>query len=56
MIYAYPLSKKVKLFTSWDEENYFTGDIGDYLAIRKDDPTDKYVIKSHLFSTLYSKC
>ena len=56
MIYAYPLSKKIKLFTSWDEENYFTGEIGDYLAIRKDDPTDKYVIKSHLFSTLYSKC
>jgi phosphoglycolate phosphatase len=56
MIYAIPLKKKVKLFTSWDEENYYTGDIGDYLAIRKDDTSDLYVIKGHLFSSLYSKC
>ncbi len=56
MIYAFPLKKKVKLFTSWDEENYYAGDIGDYMAIRKDDPSDIYIIKGHLFSSLYSQC
>ena len=55
LIYAYPLTKKTKVFTSWDEDTYITGEIGDYLAIRRDDLNDIYVIKSHLFSKLYSK-
>ena len=55
LIYVYPIQKKVKLFTAWDEETYITGEIGDYLAIRKDDLNDIYVIKSHLFPKLYTK-
>ncbi len=56
LIYAKPLTKKVKIFTVWDEDNYYSGGIGDYIAVRKDDPHDVYVIKGHLFDDLYEEC
>ncbi|WP_029233531.1 DHH family phosphoesterase [Butyrivibrio sp. VCB2006] len=54
-IYAFPLKKKAKVFTAWDEENYYSGEIGDYLAIRADDISDLYVIKKDVFSKLYKE-
>lgn len=54
-VYARPLTKSVKVFTTWDEENYYLGDPGDYLIIRNDDIHDIYVIKKHLFCQLYGK-
>ncbi|MCR4684585.1 MAG: DHH family phosphoesterase [Lachnospiraceae bacterium] len=52
-IYARPLTKSVKLFTTWDPEKYYSGDPGDYIAFREDDEHDIYVIRGHLFDRLY---
>jgi phosphoglycolate phosphatase len=52
-IYARPLTRKVKLFTAWDEEKYYSGDPDDIIAVREDDPHDIYVIRGRLFSQLY---
>ena len=52
-IYAKPLDHAVKLFTAWDDEKYYSGNIGDYIAVREDDPHDIYVIKERLFDQLY---
>ena len=52
-IYAKPLTKKVKLFTAWNEERYYTGEIGDYIAFREDDPHDISIIQADLFPILY---
>ncbi|MBP5493422.1 MAG: DHH family phosphoesterase [Clostridiales bacterium] len=54
-IYARPLTRCVKLFTVWDEEKYYLGNVGDYIAVRADDPHDMYIIKQHLFPILYKK-
>ncbi len=54
-IYAKPLTEPVKLFTAWDEEKYYSGSPGDYIAVREDDPHDIYVINKRLFPQLYRK-
>ena len=52
-IFARPLTEHVKLFTSWDEERYYSGEPGDYIVVREDDPHDIYVINHRLFDVLY---
>ncbi len=52
-IYAKPLDHHVKLFTTWDEEKYYSGAPGDYIAVRTDDEHDIYVINGGLFDLLY---
>ena len=54
-IYAKPLEHYIKLFTSWDEEKYYAGEPGDYIAVREDDPHDIYIINSRLFDRLYKE-
>ena len=54
-IYAKPLKGYVKLFTAWDEEKYYSGVPGDYIAVREDDPHDIYVINGRLFDQLYKE-
>lgn len=54
-IHARPLTKAVKLFTLWDEEKYYSGDPGDYIAVREDDEHDIYVIRDRLFHQLYKE-
>ncbi|MBR5376553.1 MAG: DHH family phosphoesterase [Lachnospiraceae bacterium] len=54
-IWAKPLTEHVKLFTAWDEEKYYTGEPGDYIAVREDDPHDIYIINKRLFPQLYRK-
>ena len=54
-IYAKPLDSYVKLFTAWDEEKYYSGKPGDYLAVREDDPHDIYIINERLFDQLYKE-
>ena len=55
-IYARPLTTSVKLFTAWDEEKYYSGNPGDYIAFREDDEHDIYVIRDYLFDRLYAPC
>ncbi|MCR5651781.1 MAG: DHH family phosphoesterase [Lachnospiraceae bacterium] len=52
-IFAKPLDEHVKLFTAWDEEKYYSGEPGDYIAVREDDPHDIYIINKRLFPRLY---
>ena len=54
-ILACPLDHHVKLFTAWDEEKYFSGNPGDYIACREDDPHDIYIIRKRLFDKLYRR-
>ena len=54
-IYAKKLDRGVKVFTAWDQEKYYLGNVGDYIAVREDDLHDIYVIKNRLFDQLYGK-
>ncbi len=53
LIYAKPLDRSVKIFTLWDEEKYYLGNKGDYIAVRSEDEHDIYIIKKHIFPQLY---
>jgi phosphoglycolate phosphatase len=55
MIYAKELDKRTKVFTSWNMEGYMFGDVGDYLAVRSDDPSDAYVIERSIFIETYER-
>lgn len=54
-IYAKPLDTYIKLFTAWDAEKYYSGEPGDYIAVREDDCHDIYIINSRLFDQLYKE-
>lgn len=52
-IYAKRLTKALKLYTTWDAENYMYGRPGDYVAVRQGDPTDVYIIMGKVFEKTY---
>ncbi len=52
-IYAKQLDHRVKVFTAWDDDNYMLGKEGDYLAVRKDDMRDIYIIRQDVFEQTY---
>ena len=54
-IYAKPLNKAVKIFTSWDPEKYMVGKVGDYLAVKTDDTQDVYVVDQTVFDKTYAR-
>lgn len=54
-IYVKKLDHRVKVFTSWDESKYMLGKEGDYLAVRKDDLQDTYIIEGSIFAKTYKK-
>lgn len=54
-ILAQPLNQTIKLFTAWDDEKYYTGVPGDYIAVRPDDPHDIYIINKDIFPMLYKE-
>lgn len=55
-IYAKPLTKNTKVFTNWDPGKYMSGKEGDYIAVRKDDYHDVYIIEKSIFNKTYQKC
>ncbi|SHN58326.1 phosphoglycolate phosphatase [Butyrivibrio hungatei DSM 14810] len=55
VIFASQIKKTVKIFTMWDEEKYYLGNPGDYIACREDDLHDIYIIKERLFDQLYTR-
>ncbi len=52
-IYAKQTDHRVKVFTAWDEEKYMLGKEGDFLAVRKDDLQDVYIIEENIFEKTY---
>ncbi len=52
-IYVRELKSYVKVFTAWDEQKYYLGLPGDYLAVRADDTSDIYVINRGIFEKTY---
>lgn len=54
-VMAKPLEKNVKVFTAWDENKYYLGKVGDYLAVREDDFHDIYVVKREIFLETYEE-
>ena len=55
VIFVKKLNRRTKVFTSWNQEGYMFGDIGDYLAVRGDDSGDAYVIEKSIFDKTYMK-
>ncbi len=55
VIYARPITGYIKLFTAWDDEKYYSGTPGDWIAVREDDPHDIYIINQRLFPQLYKE-
>lgn len=53
VIYARELTSTVKIFTMWDDDKYYLGKPGDYLACRFDDHKDVYVIEKTIFNKTY---
>ena len=54
-IFAAPLQKRTKIFTLWDMEKYVLGEVGDYIATRKDDIRDVYIIQGDIFNDIYKR-
>ncbi len=54
-IYARQLEKRTKVFSGRDEQVYFLGRPGDYLAVRRDDVKDIYIIQKEVFAQTYEK-
>ncbi len=53
LVYAKPLEHGVKLFTLWDKDKYLLGRPGDYLAVKKDNPQDVFVVSKATFEQGY---
>lgn len=53
VIFAKPLEKPIKLFTSWNDDRYYAGEVGDYIGVRADDEHDIYIINKDIFEKTY---
>ncbi len=47
------LERKTKLFTKWNDENYMTGKVGDYLTVRGEKDDILTIIDGELFTGYY---
>ena len=54
-VYAEPLDRPTKVFTSWDKNRYMVGKENDMLAVRTDDLHDVYVVDREIFEKTYQK-
>ncbi len=54
-IYAKRLERRTKVFPVGEEQEYFLGRPGDYMAVRPDDFCDIYVIESEIFYQTYEE-
>lgn len=54
-VYAKPLEHGVKLFTLWDKDKYMLGRVGDYMAVKKDNPQDVFVVSKAVFEKEYDE-
>lgn len=54
-IYAISLDGRTKVFNPYNDGQYFLGQEGDYMAIRKDDLQDIYIIQKDIFLESYEE-
>lgn len=54
-VFAIPLTGRTKVFNPYNNGEYFLGQKGDYMIIRKDDWQDIYVIQKDIFQESYEK-
>lgn len=54
-IYGVELQRRTKVFPVNDNQEYFLGRPGDYLAVRFDDLTDMYIIQREIFLQTYEE-
>jgi len=52
-IYARQITRRTKVFVSWSDR-YMLGNPGDWLAARKENPKDIYIIRSNIFDQSYT--
>ena len=52
-VYAKPVNIITKLFTRWEPDNYMYGDVGDYIAVNKQDMSDIFIINKDIFHLSY---
>lgn len=52
-IYAKPINITTKLFTVGEPDNYMYGEIGDYIAVNKQDMNDIFIINKDIFHLSY---
>ena len=55
MVRAKRLERKTKLFTQYNDNNYLTGKIGDYLTIRGKNLQELHIIDGELFTNHYCR-
>lgn len=55
VVYAKALEKAVKVFTLRDKKKYQSGQIGDYLVVRCNNPHDIYVVEKGTFEKNYDE-
>ena len=53
MVRAKRLERKTKLFTQYNDNNYLTGKVGDYLTIRGKDLQELHIINGEVFTKYY---
>lgn len=54
-IYAKPSDKRLKIFTRWNEDCYYSGKVGDFVAVRCDDLKDIYIVEKDIFAETYEE-
>lgn len=52
-IFAEPIKRDTKVFTSWNIDGYMYGRPGDYIVVRSDDFNDVYIIREDIFHMTY---
>lgn len=52
-VYAKKLTKGMKIFAKCDEERYMLGEVGDYVAVSKDDKQNIFIVESSEFHNKY---
>lgn len=54
-ILAKPIDHIMKIYTMWDQQSYYLGKPGDYVACKVNDPKDIYIIRQDVFAMTYEE-
>ncbi|MCL2019441.1 MAG: DHH family phosphoesterase [Oscillospiraceae bacterium] len=54
-VYATPLTRNTKVFTSWNPDGYMHGEAGDFLVLKCEDINDVYIVQDYIFYKTYEE-